>query len=87
MLICTLLYCTILLKLIDMLIWMWDFAQDIMGTFNLKSQHDLYLDEPRKSIELKLDVITFWKENEAQYPIIAQMEKDILSVPITIVTS
>ncbi len=58
-----------------------------MGSFNLKSQLDLYLDEPRKPIELKLDVLAYWKENEARYPIIAQMARDILSIPITTVAS
>jgi hypothetical protein len=35
----------------------------------------------------KLDILSFWKGNQFQYPELATMVRDVLSIPISIVAS
>lgn len=37
--------------------------------------------------EVKLDILTFWKSKQFQYPALSLMARDILSVPISTVAS
>ncbi|KAG6487738.1 hypothetical protein ZIOFF_056339 [Zingiber officinale] len=52
-----------------------------------KSQLELYLEEPTIDRITKLDVLGFWKAHQCRYPDLAQMDRDILSVPIFTVAS
>ncbi|XP_073041986.1 zinc finger BED domain-containing protein RICESLEEPER 2-like [Primulina eburnea] len=52
-----------------------------------KSQLDLYLDEPKIDRSSNCDVLAFWKAYPFRYPELAQMARDILSVPISTVAS
>ncbi|XP_060186469.1 zinc finger BED domain-containing protein DAYSLEEPER-like [Lycium barbarum] len=54
-----------------------------------KTQLSLYLEEPvlvRKGNE-NLDVLKFWKDNRIKYPELSLMACDLLSIPITSVSS
>ncbi|KAK9166166.1 hypothetical protein Scep_001357 [Stephania cephalantha] len=48
---------------------------------SLKCQLELYLDEPKMSRHVKLDILDFWKSNQFRYPNLASMARDILSIP------
>ncbi|XP_060197408.1 zinc finger BED domain-containing protein RICESLEEPER 3-like [Lycium barbarum] len=53
------------------------------------AQLSLYLEEPvlvRKGNE-NLDVLKFWKDNRIKYPELSLMARDLLSIPITSVSS
>ncbi|XP_052195988.1 zinc finger BED domain-containing protein RICESLEEPER 3-like [Diospyros lotus] len=52
-----------------------------------KSQLDLYLEEPRIPISGAFDVLAYWRERANRGKIIAKMAYDILSIPITTVSS
>nr|GEY51268.1 zinc finger BED domain-containing protein RICESLEEPER 2-like [Tanacetum cinerariifolium] len=52
-----------------------------------KSELTLYLEELEISRKTKIDVLQFWKENQARYPRLSLMARDLLSVQITIVAS
>lgn len=52
-----------------------------------KSELELYLDEPRLDRKIRLDILAYWKSNQFRYPILAQLARDILSVPISTVAS
>ncbi|XP_042433857.1 zinc finger BED domain-containing protein RICESLEEPER 2-like [Zingiber officinale] len=52
-----------------------------------KSQLELYLEEPTIDRITKLDILGFWKAHQFRYPDLAQMARDILSVPISTVAS
>ena len=36
---------------------------------------------------VNLDILAFWKSNDCRYPNLATMARDILSIPVSIVTS
>ena len=50
-----------------------------------KTQLELYLDEPRVDRNAKLDILAFWKGNEFQYPEVAAMARDVLSILVSTV--
>ncbi|GJZ71989.1 zinc finger BED domain-containing protein RICESLEEPER 2-like protein [Tanacetum coccineum] len=54
-----------------------------------KSQLDKYLEEPPldRFQHPNLNILQYWKENQGRYPELAQMARDILSIPITTVAS
>ena len=52
-----------------------------------KSELELYLDELRIDRKIDLDILSFWKGNEFRYPNLSSMARDILSIPISTVTS
>ncbi|GJR02193.1 zinc finger BED domain-containing protein RICESLEEPER 2-like protein [Tanacetum coccineum] len=52
-----------------------------------KSELKLYLEEPAIPRKTNLDILQFWKENQARYPRLAIMARDLLSVQITTVAS
>ena len=54
-----------------------------------KSQLDLYLKEPRlsKKKNLKMEVLSWWKENYNRFPMFSVMARDLMSIPITTIAS
>ncbi|OMO50694.1 putative Zinc finger, BED-type [Corchorus olitorius] len=58
------------------------------STSSNKSQLELYLGEPRVQITpMPYDVFVYWKDNYTRYPELATMARDIMTIPITTVTS
>ena len=56
-------------------------------THEEKSQLDLYLAEPTRDINEKLDVLDYWSKASARYPEVAVMARDILAIPVSSVAS
>ncbi|KZV37398.1 hypothetical protein F511_01266, partial [Dorcoceras hygrometricum] len=52
-----------------------------------KTQLELYLDETKIDRSVKLDLLAFWKAHQFRYPELAQMARDVLTVPISTVAS
>lgn len=54
-----------------------------------KSQSELerYLEEPLVERTADFDVLTWWKMNKDRYPILAEIAKDILAIPVATVAS
>jgi len=50
---------------------------------------DTYLEEAKvdPKYALKMDVLYYWEKNQQRFPILSRMACDILSIPITNVTS
>jgi hypothetical protein len=50
---------------------------------------DLYLEEPRLNRKqyAKLDVLSWWKQNDNRFSELSLMARDLLSIPITTVAS
>ena len=57
-----------------------------MTSNDVQSQLDIYLDEG-SYVGNDLDVLEYWKLNKHQFPELAIMACDILSIPITTVAS
>ncbi|GJX12199.1 zinc finger BED domain-containing protein RICESLEEPER 2-like protein [Tanacetum coccineum] len=51
------------------------------------SELKLYLEEPELPRKTNINVLQFWKDNQARYPRLALMAQDLLSVQITTVAS
>lgn len=47
----------------------------------------MYLEEPELPRKTKIDVLQYWKENQARFPRLALLARDLLSVQITTVAS
>ncbi|KAL9264467.1 Zinc finger BED domain-containing protein [Drosera capensis] len=52
-----------------------------------KSELDRYFEEPKKPWIKDYDVLTYWKRCESQLPDMARMARDILTTPVSTVTS
>ncbi|KAH9761464.1 reverse transcriptase Ty1/copia-type domain-containing protein [Citrus sinensis] len=52
-----------------------------------KSELDRYLDEELLDSIPDFDILAFWKMHTSQYPILAELAKDILAIPVSIVAS
>ena len=52
-----------------------------------KTEYQNYFDEPNIRFSRDYDVLSFWKEHEIKFPIMAQMAKDFLSIQPTSVSS
>uniref|UniRef100_A0A2N9GYW2 BED-type domain-containing protein n=1 Tax=Fagus sylvatica TaxID=28930 RepID=A0A2N9GYW2_FAGSY len=61
-------------------------SDDVVGQTQ-KTQLELYLEEPRMDRNAKLDILSFWKENQFRYPELAIMVRDVLSILISTVAS
>ncbi|XP_058728425.1 zinc finger BED domain-containing protein RICESLEEPER 1-like [Vicia villosa] len=64
------------------------FLETVVGN-NSKSDLELYFEEPPLKVppNAKFDVLTWWMGNEAKYPVLSKLAKDILTVPVTTVAS
>ena len=52
-----------------------------------KSELDRYLDEELLDSIPDFDILAFWKMHTSQYPILAELAKDILAIPVSTVAS
>ena len=52
-----------------------------------KLELDLYLEEPLLDINLELDILEWWRWVEYRWPCLTELAHDVLSVPITSVSS
>ncbi|PKA62031.1 Putative AC transposase [Apostasia shenzhenica] len=52
-----------------------------------KSQLDLYLEEPSHDLNSDLDILEFWSKSSMRYPELAMMARDVLTIPISSVSS
>ncbi|KAH9754467.1 BED-type domain-containing protein [Citrus sinensis] len=63
------------------------FASQNSETIVSKSDLERYLEEPLIKSTSNFDILNWWKVNQGKYPILAQMAKDILAIPVTAVAS
>jgi len=65
------------------------FQSKLCGTSRKESDLQSYLLEDRLDYKkyLELDVLEYWKSQEAKYPELSLMSRDVLSIPITTVAS
>jgi hypothetical protein len=54
---------------------------------NSKSELDKYLAEDTEDVEMKLDILAWWKINESRFPVLAHLARDALAIPISSVAS
>lgn len=53
----------------------------------MKSELEIYLEEPRLPPITGFDILAYWKERSRRCPDLARMASDVLSIPITTVAS
>ncbi|KAL6630922.1 hypothetical protein ACP70R_028262 [Stipagrostis hirtigluma subsp. patula] len=46
-----------------------------------------YLDDPVEDLANNFDILQWWRMSEMKYPVVAKMAKDVLTIPITTVSS
>lgn len=64
------------------------FDASAAATRSIKSDMDSYLNAPLvPQFDGDFDVLQFWKSQQALYPILACMARDVLAIPITSVAS
>uniref|UniRef100_A0A2N9FMH9 HAT C-terminal dimerisation domain-containing protein n=1 Tax=Fagus sylvatica TaxID=28930 RepID=A0A2N9FMH9_FAGSY len=73
----------------DMEVDEFDYYKSLVTGNRKKSQLDLYLEEPRLNRKqyAKLDVLSWWKQNDNRFSELSLMARDLLSIPITTVAS
>uniref|UniRef100_A0A2N9GBF8 HAT C-terminal dimerisation domain-containing protein n=1 Tax=Fagus sylvatica TaxID=28930 RepID=A0A2N9GBF8_FAGSY len=73
----------------DMEVDEFDYYESSITGNTKKSQLDLYLEEPRLNRKqyAKLDVLSWWKQNDNRFSELSLMARDLLSIPITTVAS
>ncbi|KAL6911676.1 hypothetical protein ACP4OV_000481 [Aristida adscensionis] len=65
-----------------------EFVKARTGANPSKSDLKKYLEDPIEDLAANnFDILEWWKVNEAKYPAVAKMAKDILTIPITTVSS
>ncbi|KAG4938937.1 hypothetical protein JHK84_045138 [Glycine max] len=63
------------------------FNQFFQTTESSKTKLNIYLDEALESGQEDLDVLSWWKLNLGRFPILPNMTRDLLAIPISIVAS
>nr|XP_017217369.1 PREDICTED: zinc finger BED domain-containing protein DAYSLEEPER-like [Daucus carota subsp. sativus] len=59
------------------------YISEIMSSQHMKSELDLYLEEPLlPRTEEGFDILAWWRENMQKYPTLSKMAADILSIPV-----
>ncbi|KAK7255215.1 hypothetical protein RIF29_28620 [Crotalaria pallida] len=56
---------------------------DFIGTQQLKSELDEYLEEHLLPIEQQFDILSWWKSNGFRYPTLSRIASDFLSTPVS----
>ena len=67
-----------------------NFYAFVCSTTNLdamRSEIDTYLEKPVLPRSSDFDILAWWKANSRKYPILQTIARDILAIPISIVTS
>jgi hypothetical protein len=57
------------------------------GSRNSKSELDKYLAEDTEDVEMKLDILAWWKINESRFPVLVHLARDVLAIPISTISS
>lgn len=52
-----------------------------------KSDMELYFEEHIIPRTTNIDILSYWEGNKVRYPVLAQLAKDVLAVPISTVAS
>ena len=53
----------------------------------MKSELDSYLEEDCMPDSSDFDILSWWKMNKARYPLLSEIAKDFLAIPISTVAS
>ena len=69
-----------------------DWVQEYKQFIQPKGQHpkselDFYLEEPVLPWIGDFDIISWWRASSSKYPILSRVARDLLAIPISIVTS
>ncbi|XP_020251906.1 zinc finger BED domain-containing protein RICESLEEPER 1-like [Asparagus officinalis] len=63
------------------------YLQQTSSSHSIKSDLDMYLEEPvhpsKEGLSDSFNVLAWWKFNEAKYPILSLVARDILAIPIS----
>lgn len=64
------------------------YLQETSSSQPIKSDLDLYLEEAvhpsLKGLDDDFDILAWWKSNAPKYPVLSEMARDILSIPVSI---
>ncbi|KAL4352505.1 hypothetical protein GQ457_06G017640 [Hibiscus cannabinus] len=65
-----------------------DYDKEETMILDYKKAHlDVYYEDPKMDRKIEFDILNFWKENEQRYGRLSYLARDILSVPLTTVTT
>jgi hypothetical protein len=62
-------------------------SQPVVTASRVRTELDLYLEEPNIPMTTELDIIGWWKFGGIKYPTLQRMAHDILPIPVTTVAS
>ncbi|KAJ6819862.1 zinc finger BED domain-containing protein RICESLEEPER 1-like [Iris pallida] len=64
------------------------YLQETSSNQSIKSDLDMYLEEPvypsKEVLGENFEVLAWWKSNEAKYPILSLVARDILAIPVSV---
>jgi len=63
------------------------FMNEDVGGSNDRNELETYLNDSLAAKQSSFDILKWWEFNEAKYPVVAQMAKDILAIPVSTVAS
>ncbi|GFZ11473.1 hypothetical protein Acr_22g0008710 [Actinidia rufa] len=64
-----------------------EYNQFLISTSELKSELDLYLEEPVLGWTQDFNALSWWKFASSKYPTLSRMARDLLAIPISLATS
>ena len=53
----------------------------------MKSEMEMYYEEPLMPRSSNIDILAYWRTCSVRYPVLAQLAKDVLAVPVSTVAS
>ena len=62
-------------------------SQPVSASSHVRTELDLYLDEPTLPRTQELDIINWWKYRGIKYPTLQSIARDILPIPVATVAS
>ncbi|KAK2641453.1 hypothetical protein Ddye_023216 [Dipteronia dyeriana] len=85
-------------KMIEKFEKYWDVIQGVMvvaimldpssdGPTHVKSEYDAYLEENVLPRTKDFEILVWWRANASKYPILAQIARDFLAIPVSSVAS
>uniref|UniRef100_A0A803LR75 HAT C-terminal dimerisation domain-containing protein n=1 Tax=Chenopodium quinoa TaxID=63459 RepID=A0A803LR75_CHEQI len=60
-----------------------EFSKILMIFVAMNSEMDMYYEEPLMPRSSNIDILAYWRTCSVRYPVLAQMAKDVLSVPVS----